>query len=306
MANLLEKLRKGPAQRLARESMGDRDGALPPAAPAPADDPEAGWTRDRVRGVMLLELSRIRPDPNQPRKQFDQDELDRLAGSVRARGILQPVRVRWDAGAGLWVLIAGECRYRSAKAAELSAIPAMRVEGLASPADVLEDQIAEQLLRSTWSPIEEAAALRSIMEARGWQQWELCRALHLSSAGVSRSMTLLELDGRVQELVHRRELGPTTAIELRKLEPEQQLAVAQAVIGEKLTVPQTVERVAAVRGKPERAPRIAHARRVIKLPRGAGKVIVALASGATDGAEVLKALELARSAVSGHSGAVLL
>lgn len=290
MATLLDRLRNGTAARLCRESLGDRADP-PPAAPvaAPANDPEAGWTRDRARGVMLLELSRIRPDANQPRKHFDADELDRLAGSVRARGILQPVRVRWDGE--WWILVAGECRYRSAIAAGLNTVPAMRIEGLATAADVLEDQIAEQLLRSTWSPIEEAKALRCLSQARGWENWQLCKALHLEPSKVSRSLALLELSEAVQELVGYGDgkLAPRAAIELRKLDSAQQLAVAQAAIGEKLNVAETVERVAAVRGKPDRPPRIPHQRRVFKV---AGLVVsVKLPSPDTPDAEILAALE---------------
>lgn len=298
---LLDKLRNGPAQRLARESLGERSASPATAAQTAPDARELGWTRDRTRGVMLLELGRIRPDPNQPRKQFDQDELDRLAGSVRSRGILQPVRVRWEGDA--WILIAGECRYRAAVAANLVAIPAMRVEGLASEADVLEDQIAEQQLRSTWSPIEEAKSFRCIMQLRRWEPWEICKALHLDKSKVSRTLALLDLADEVQALigVGERKLSPTAALELRKLEPAQQLAVAQAAIGDKLTVGETADLVATARGKqPEKTPRITHKGRVIKLPGRAGKVTVTLTSGATDDdAEILKALDQARLQVSG-------
>jgi len=119
----------------------------------------------------------------------------------------------------------------------------------------------------------------------------MSKALHLSKSDVSRTLLLLELAPEVQLLIGDGSLSPTTAFELRKLAPEQQLAVAQAAIGEKLTAAETADRVAAVRGKPEKTPRIAHQRRVIKVAGGA--VSVKLDSGETGDAEVLTALELA-------------
>jgi ParB family chromosome partitioning protein len=290
--SLSDKLRDGAATRLAREALGERSDRMAPDSSGPdaprptVADPEAGWTRDRARKHDLLELARIAPDLAQPRKQFDRDDLDRLRDSVRARGILQPVRVRWDGER--WILVAGERRYRGAVEAGLAAIPAVRVDGRPTDAEVLEEQIAEQLLRCDWSPIEEARALQCIMQLRRWEQWELCRALHLSRSSVSRSLALLELHAEVQAMIDRRELPATAAIELRKLEIAQQPAVAQAVICEKLTVPETVERVAAVRGKPDRAPRIPHKRRVLRCE--GGTVTVKLKSGAVGDIEVRDAL----------------
>lgn len=288
--SLLDRLRDGEANRLCREALGERSGGSAAApAPAPAGpDPEAGWTRDRARGVALLELSRIAPDPNQPRAHFDPRELELLAASVRARGIMQAVRVRWDGAR--WVLLAGERRYRAAIAAELTAIPAMRVEGLASPADVLEDQIAEQLLCASWSPIEEAKALRCMMQLRHWEACELSKALHLSTSRVSRSLALLELVEEVQALVDAGKLAATAALKLRDLDPAQQLAAAQAVIGEGLTAAQTAERVAQLRGT-AKTPRIPHQRRVLRV--AGGTVAVKLESGEIGDVEVLEALEQA-------------
>lgn len=287
--SLLDRLRNGDVNRLCREALGERsDGSAPSLAPPSASaDPEAGWTRDRVRGVALLELSRISPDPNQPRSQFEADELERLAASVRKRGIMQAVRVRWDGER--WVLIAGERRYRAAIAAGLTSIPAMRVDGLLTPADVLEDQIAEQLLRASWSPIEEAKALRCIMQLRHWEAWELCKALHLDKSKVSRSLALFDLVEEVQALVDAGKLSAAAALKLRELEPAQQLAAAQDVIGEGLTVPQTAARVAQMRGI-AKAPRIPHQRRVFRT--GAGDVLtVKLKSGEIGDVEVLAVID---------------
>jgi ParB family chromosome partitioning protein len=288
----LDRLRDGQANRLCREALGERStlspAAAPPATPPPAAaDPEAGWTRDRARGVVLLELARIVPDPNQPRSHFDADELERLAASVRARGIMQPVRVRWDGER--WVLIAGERRYRAALAAELASIPAMRIDGLPTEADVLEDQIAEQLLRAAWSPVEEAKALRCLGQMRGWENYQICKALHLSASNVSRSLALLELAEEVQALVDGGQLAARAAIELRKLAPEQQRTAAAAIVADGLTVEQTAQRVAELRGTPTKAPRIPHVKRVLRVD--GGTVTVKLASGAIGDAEVLAALD---------------
>lgn len=296
MATLLDKLRAGPANRMCRESLGERAGPSLAATPTPAKpDPNAGWRRDAVRRLSFLELARIKPDPTQPRTLFDADELDRLADSVRDRearspgsGIMQPPRVRWDGES--WILVAGERRYRAAIAAGLVEIPAMPIDGLPTAADVLEDQIAEQLLRAGWTPIEEARAFRSIMELRHWEPQGLCKGLRLSKTSTYRSLALLELHDEVQALVHALTLTPTAAVELRKLPLADQPAAAAAIVGEGLTVEQTAERVATQLGKPAKAPRIHHKQRVLKI-RGLGKLKLQLDSGETGDTEVFDAID---------------
>src|SRR4051812_30235147 len=98
------------------ESLGVRgpaanDPVMPPS-PMAGESPEDGRSRDRQAG--LLDLSRIIPDPEQPRKTFDEESLEHLARSLKTTGQLQPIRVRWSKPHGKWVIIAGERRYRAA------------------------------------------------------------------------------------------------------------------------------------------------------------------------------------------------
>src|SRR4051812_20790987 len=78
--------------------------------------------RSRARDAGHMEVERIVPDPDQPRKEFSPDAIDRLAASIRKHGQLQPIRVRWDAGLGKWVVISGERRYRAAVQAGLKTV----------------------------------------------------------------------------------------------------------------------------------------------------------------------------------------
>ena len=74
------------------------------------------------RASLLIPIERLVPDPDQPRKEFDEDELERLGRSLRERGQLQPIRVRWDEASARWVVVAGERRYRAAIRAGLASL----------------------------------------------------------------------------------------------------------------------------------------------------------------------------------------
>src|SRR5687767_8134134 len=87
----------------------------------PAASPKDGFTRDRSAGEMLL--ANIIPDPGQPRKEFEPGAVERLAESVKAKGLLQPLRVRWDPDLGKHVILVGERRYRAATLAGLTSVP---------------------------------------------------------------------------------------------------------------------------------------------------------------------------------------
>ena len=78
-----------------------------------------------MRGAFLIDVDRIRPDPQQPRREFDADQMEHLTASVRERGVRQPIRVWFVAGDDVYQIIAGERRYRAARAAGLKAIPCL-------------------------------------------------------------------------------------------------------------------------------------------------------------------------------------
>jgi ParB family chromosome partitioning protein len=160
--------------------------------------------------VLHLAPAMIEPDPNQPRQEFDEDSLNRLAGSLRDHGQLQPVLVRKDRGR--YVLVAGERRWRAAKRAGLSTVQALLCTG----GDVLTLQLIENLLREDLKPVEQARSFAAIMKKEGWSARELGRQLSLDHTGITRALKLIDLPKEVQEAVDEGEIPPTTAYEISK------------------------------------------------------------------------------------------
>ena len=120
-----------------RESMGAaRPTAVPASAPpAPAFHGETAKYQGaaRIKDALSIDLARLAPDPDQPRKEFEPEALADLAASLKARGQLQPIRVRWDEPSARWVIIAGERRYRAALLAGLPVADVRRGQGAARP-----------------------------------------------------------------------------------------------------------------------------------------------------------------------------
>jgi ParB family transcriptional regulator, chromosome partitioning protein len=145
-----------------------------------------------------LPLELIAPSPTQPRRRFDQDALQALAGSLGERGVLQPVLVRPRPG-GTYELVAGERRWRAAQIAGLTAIPA-----LVRPrddAEALELALIENMAREDLSPIEEARACAALVEELGLTREEVGRRVGRGRVAVSNLVRLLDLPDEVIELL---------------------------------------------------------------------------------------------------------
>ncbi|MGE3819745.1 MAG: ParB/RepB/Spo0J family partition protein, partial [Isosphaeraceae bacterium] len=142
-----------------RESMGDFE-----SAGAPRTTPAAGPRTTpahlvgvvRSKDVSQIAIDRIERDPTQPREDFDADALERLAQSLKTRGLLQPLRVRWDAGLDRYVILCGERRWRAARMAGLESLACVIIEGDLSPQERLAVQLVENALREDLRPIEQA------------------------------------------------------------------------------------------------------------------------------------------------------
>jgi ParB family chromosome partitioning protein len=190
--------------------------------------------RKKLEGAAVIALDRIVPDPDQPRKEFDAEELQQLADSIKTRGQLQPIRVRWDGATDRYVVVVGERRYRASKLAGLETIAAVVVSGEATAEDLLEDQLVENALRSDLKPIEQAMAYRTLMESRGLSQRQLAERLHVSPAAIARQVLLLELPPQIQQEVESGTIAAYTAYQLTKVEdPVEQASMArQAAAGQ--------------------------------------------------------------------------
>lgn len=220
------------------ESLGIR--AHSPAPPAsetptmPTTSPDDGRRRAREAGYM--EIDRIIPDPDQPRKDFPAESIDQLAASIKDRGILLPLRIRWNAELEKWVIISGERRYRAAKQAGLTSVPCLFIDRELTEGERLEEQLIENLLREDLRPIEKANAYEQLMKLHDWTATELCESLRVSNASVSKALALLKLPEDVQRQVDCGEIPPSAAYELTKLKNEgEQRQVAKKLAGGTLT-----------------------------------------------------------------------
>jgi ParB family chromosome partitioning protein len=244
MAGKLEELRRLAGSNVA-ESTGASTGPVhgaTQAGPRPVAGNLQGMTRSR--NAAEIAVDRIRPDPGQPREIFDDEAIARLADSLKTRGQIQPIRVRWDEAAGIYLIVCGERRWRASMLAELPTLSCVIMDGPVSSADLLAMQLVENLLREDLKPVEQAKAFRSMMDANAWSARQLARELALDHSGVTRALALLELPVAVQDQVERGEMSPATAYEVTKIEdPEERAEVAARVVSEGLSRAETIEAV---------------------------------------------------------------
>jgi len=159
--------------------------------------------RDELQELRPIPVDMIDPSPNQPRRVFDEDSLMALAGSIRARGVLQPILVR-PHPSGRYELIAGERRWRAAQLAELDAIPA--VVRMHDDAASLEVALIENMAREDLNPVEEARACAALVEELGLTREEVGVRVGRSRVAVSNLIRLLDLPDEALELLAHRDL----------------------------------------------------------------------------------------------------
>ena len=165
-----------------------------------------------------LPLKRIEPRQAQPRTVFEQDKIEELADSIREHGVLSPLMVRSMDG-GYYQIIAGERRWRAARAAGLNEVPARVV--VADDKRALELAMVENLQREDLSPIEEARGYRALMEEFSMTQEEVAQRVSRSRPSVANSLRLLSLPAELTELVLRGELSAGSARALLALKSDE-------------------------------------------------------------------------------------
>ena len=212
--------------------------------------PESVGTEGERAGAQTVPIEFLRPSPLQPRRRFDEAELEALAGSIRERGILQPLLVRPStSGAAGYEIVAGERRWRAAQRAGLHEVPAVVRE--LSDLETLELALIENIQRADLSPLEEAHGFRRLIEEFRHTQDELAAALGKSRSHIANTLRLLALPPAVQALV---EDGSISAGHGRALlgspEPER---LARVVIEQGLNVRDTEELVRREGAKPKQA-----------------------------------------------------
>ena len=164
----------------------------------PVDHPQQGFAS--------LPLDRIRPNPEQPRRQFDEGPLQELTGSIREVGVLQPIVVRPADESGNYVLVAGERRCRAARAAGLEEIPAVIRDGRGD-ADTLTEALIENVQREDLSPLEEAAAYQQLLQDFEMTHDEVAGAVGKGRATITNTIRLLQLPAEIQSHIASGELS---------------------------------------------------------------------------------------------------
>ncbi|MCL6592444.1 MAG: ParB/RepB/Spo0J family partition protein [Alicyclobacillus sp.] len=184
--------------------------------------------------VSTVQLQELRPNPYQPRRDFNQEKLEELAQSIREHGVIQPLIVRRSAVRG-YDIVAGERRFRAAQLAGLEAVPVVVRDF--SDVELMEIAVIENLQREDLNPIEVAQAYQQLIQRAGWTQEELARRVGQSRSHVANMLRLLQLPDPVQQMVSTGRLSMGHARALLAVEdPEQVRALAERVSAEDLSV----------------------------------------------------------------------
>lgn len=182
---------------------------------------------------IYLKLSLIEPNKEQPRKEFDPEQLEELAESIRQYGVLQPIMVQKNGE--LYEIIAGERRWRAAKIAGLKEIPVIIREF--DKQKKMEISLIENVQRSDLNPIEEAMAYKQLIEEFGLKQEEIAERVSKNRATIANSLRLLKLDPRIQELLIQGTISNGHARALLAIEDmDQQYAAAELIVKNGLSV----------------------------------------------------------------------
>jgi len=196
-------------------------------------------------GLKRVSIDAITPNPHQPRTVFDPDALQELADSIREMGLIQPLIVQeTDAGAGQggarYQLITGERRWRAARMAGLQHVEVIVKD--ASPQEMLELALVENIQRADLNPLEEAEAYRQLAEDFGMTQERIAERVGRSRVSVTNSLRLLRLPGQIKDALLSAEITEGHARALLMLDAaEAQVDALKAVIKRRLSVRQTEE-----------------------------------------------------------------
>ena len=198
----------------------------------------------------LLPLHRVEPNPDQPRQDFDEEELAALAESIRVHGVLQPLTVR-ETGGGYYQIIAGERRWRASRMAGLTDVPAIVIE--ADDKKAKELALIENLQRQDLDFIEEAGGISRLMELGGLSQEQAARLLGKSQSAIANKLRLLRHSEAVLSALRREGLTERHGRALLKLTEEQTKLEAIAQISRQgMSVAQTEKYVQSLlKGKPD-------------------------------------------------------
>ena len=184
----------------------------------------------------MLPIYKIEPNPNQPRREFDPEELEALSRSIALHGLIQPLTVR-ELPNGYYQIIAGERRWRASRMAELREIPAVVME--ADDRKTMELALIENLQRQDLNAVEEAMGYKNLMQEYGLTQEQVASQVGKSRPAVANALRLLQLEPTVLEMVEQDKISAGHARAILTLPEKKQPEVAQKVANLGLSVRQT-------------------------------------------------------------------
>ena len=191
---------------------------------------------DEKGRILMLKLDLVQPNKEQPRKTFDEEKINELAESIKNYGVLQPLLVQKNDS--FYEIIAGERRWRAAKAAGLKEVPAVLKEY--SKQEAMEISLIENVQRADLNPIEEALGYRQLIDEFGLTQEEIAVRVAKSRTAITNTMRLLKLDEQIQNMLVQGVITSGHARALLSLEDAQmQLKAAKEILDKKLSVRET-------------------------------------------------------------------
>lgn len=226
---------------------------LIPSAPVKETETEKILKKDeQIKSEVMVPILKVEPNPDQPRRQFDEDALQELADSIKQYGILQPLIVKKHDK--FYEIIAGERRWRAAKLAGLKEVPVLIRDYTEN--EIVEIALIENIQREDLNPIEEALAYKRLMEEFSLKQDQVAAKVSKSRAAITNSLRLLKLDSRVQNLLSEEMIstGHARAL-LAIIDPDQQYEIAMKVFDEKLSVREIEKLVKQLARKKKESPK---------------------------------------------------
>lgn len=191
---------------------------------------------DEKGRILMLKLDLVQPNKEQPRKTFDEEKINELAESIKNYGVLQPLLVQKNDS--FYEIIAGERRWRAAKAAGLKEVPAVLKEY--SKQEAMEISLIENVQRADLNPIEEALGYKQLIDEFGLTQEEIAVRVAKSRTVITNTMRLLKLDEQIQNMLVQGVITSGHARALLSLEDTQmQLKAAKEILDKKLSVRET-------------------------------------------------------------------
>ncbi len=213
-----------------------------------SDKPGGNILIDEKDAVIQININQVEPDREQPRKTFNEDELNDLADSIKAHGIFQPLLVQKKDD--YYEIVAGERRWRAAKIAELKEVPCIVKEF--SEQEKVTIQLIENIQREALNPIDEALAYKRLIDDFDMKQDALAESVGKNRTTITNSLRLLNLAKEVQEMIIDEKITPGHARALLSVtDKNEQIKLANQVFDEKMSVRDTEKLVKSL-GKPKK------------------------------------------------------